>query len=73
MKVGDQFRTNNLSLIPGGSVIRIEYVDRNPLEYDKIKSTKGYANTMISRLKRSGEISGILSITDDKGNVYYKK
>jgi hypothetical protein len=39
--VGDQFRTNHLSLKPGGSTVKIIYEDHFRL-YDKIKYPKAY-------------------------------
>jgi len=73
MRVSDNFRTNTLSIVPGGSVITVEYSDKKPLEYDKIKIAKAYANKIIKESKLNGEFESILSITDNQGNSWYKK
>jgi hypothetical protein len=73
MKVSDNFRTNSLSTIPGGSVVTITYINKKPLEYDKIKDTKRYADKIIRESKISGELSSILSIVDNQGNKFYEK
>lgn len=46
MLVGDQFRTNPLSEIPGGSVIRIIDMYGNDRTYDKIKSPSAYISKL---------------------------
>jgi hypothetical protein len=40
--VDDRFRTNKLSLKPGGSTVVVRYKDGHEREYDKIKNTKAY-------------------------------
>jgi hypothetical protein len=40
--VADEFRTNPLSLIPGGSDVIVEYWDKNVFGYDKIKRPSKY-------------------------------
>ena len=39
--VGQEFRTNPLSLQPGGSVVEVHYADRIKV-YDNIKNPKAY-------------------------------
>lgn len=73
MQVKDQFRTNTLSQIPGGSVITVYYENREKLEYDKIKSPKSYVNTLIKEARITGKLSSILSIEDSEGNTLYTK
>jgi hypothetical protein len=41
-RVTDPYRKNDLSLVPGGSVVVVEYRDGSILEYDKIKNTDIY-------------------------------
>lgn len=44
--VGDQFRTNSLSLTPGGSVVSVTYKNGKTLVYDKIKSPLKYIQSL---------------------------
>lgn len=44
LRVEDSKRTNDLSLEPGGSIIRVEYGDGKNLIYDKIKNHVSYIN-----------------------------
>jgi hypothetical protein len=46
VKVSDQFRTNNLSLTPGGSEVSITLNNGQTLVYDKIKSPKKYIQSL---------------------------
>jgi hypothetical protein len=73
MYVKDQFRTNELSKIPGGSVVTVKYIGKKPLSYDKIKSPEHYAKKILKESKIKGEFNDILSITDDQGNSWYTK
>ena len=43
-RVGDQYRTNDLSFVPGGVTIIVDYKDGRRLEYDNIKYPKSYIN-----------------------------
>lgn len=49
LKVADEFRTNELSTKPGGSVVTIRYSNRSDMMYDKIKSPKRYVKSIIDR------------------------
>ena len=49
MRVGDEYRTNPLSLRPGGSVVMVVFSDGRTLEYDKVKSPKKYIATIPGR------------------------
>jgi hypothetical protein len=40
--VKDEYRTNPLSLIPGGYTVMVEYKDGTILFYDKIKNPNAY-------------------------------
>ena len=46
MRVGDEYRTNPLSLRPGGSVVMVVFSSGRTLEYDKVKSPKKYISTI---------------------------
>lgn len=37
MKVSDQYRTNPLSLTPGGSEVQVVFLNGQTREYDKVK------------------------------------
>lgn len=49
LKVADEFRTNELSTKPGGSVVTIRYSNRSDMMYDKIKLPKKYVSSIIDR------------------------
>lgn len=46
-RVGDDWRTNQMSNVPGGSIVIVEYVDGQRMVYDKIK----YPSAYIRRVK----------------------
>jgi hypothetical protein len=73
MKVGDKFRENSLSKIPGGSVVTVKYKGKQPLDYDKIKDVKVYVNRILNKAKKTGEIVDIEYIKDDSGTTLYPK
>ena len=45
--VGDQYRTNPLSLVPGGYSVMVEFKDGNILVYDNIKSPYAYIEKLM--------------------------
>jgi hypothetical protein len=49
MRVSDEFRTNPLSLKPGGSVVTVVFSDGRMLDYDKVKSPKKYVASIPTR------------------------
>ena len=49
MRVGDEFRTNPLSLKPGGSIVTVVFSDGRMLDYDKVKSPKKYVASIPQR------------------------
>ena len=49
MKVKDKYRTNELSLRPGGCTVVVEFMDGRVLEYDKIKNPGAYIAAMVKR------------------------
>jgi hypothetical protein len=44
--VSDKFRTNDLSLEPGGVTVVVTYHDGRVLEYPRIKNPAAYIRTM---------------------------
>lgn len=73
MQVKDQFRKNQLSQLPGGSVVTVYYENKSKLEYDKIKSPKHYVKTLMVLAKARGDFDNILLIEDSEGNNWYTK
>ena len=73
MQVEDQFRKNQLSQLPGGSVVTVYYENKKKLEYDKIKSPKHYVETLMVLAKARGNFDSILLIEDSEGNNWYTK
>jgi hypothetical protein len=49
MKVGDEFRTNQLSLTPGGSLVSVTYRSGGVKEYDKVKFPRAYVGRITDR------------------------
>ena len=49
MRVGDEFRTNPLSLKPGGSIVTVIFSNGRMLDYDKVKSPKKYVASIPER------------------------
>ena len=49
MRVGDEYRTNPLSLRPGGSIVSVVFSNGKTLEYDKVKSPKKYVSSIPTR------------------------
>ena len=52
LRVGDGYRTNQLSLRPGGYSVVVEYTNGQKLVYDKIKNPSAY----ISRVCKNDDI-----------------
>jgi len=71
MRVGDQYRTNRLSLIPGGYVVSVIFSNGRVLEYDKVKSPKKY----VSSIPQKEEIVNIYvngqEVWNDKSETKY--
>ena len=55
MRVADEFRTNPLSLIPGGSLVTVVFSDGRMLDYDKVKSPKKY----VSKIPQKDDITAV--------------
>jgi hypothetical protein len=49
MRVGDEFRTNSLSLTPGGSLVTVTYRSGTVREYDKVKFPRAYVGRIVDR------------------------
>ncbi len=49
MRVGDEYRTNPLSLRPGGSIVSVVFSNGRTLEYDKVKSPRKYVASIPER------------------------
>jgi len=49
MRVGDEYRTNPLSLRPGGSIVSVVFSNGRTLDYDKVKSPKKYVASIPTR------------------------
>jgi hypothetical protein len=49
MRVGDEFRTNHLSLTPGGSLVTVTYQGGAAKEYDKVKYPRAYVGRIKDR------------------------
>ena len=64
-KVSDQYRHNELSLIPGGRSVRVVYSDKRVIVYDIIKNVNAY----ISRLTRD---SNVIEVSCE-GVILYSK
>lgn len=47
--VSDEYRTNHLSLKPGGCVVKVNYADGHFRLYDKIKYPEAYINNITKR------------------------
>ena len=45
--VHDRFRTNELSVQPGGSTVTVEYADGSNRSYNKVKNPRAYINSII--------------------------
>lgn len=58
-KVGDEFRTNELSLIPGGKKVTVTYENGKVLTYDKVKSPGKYIKSISAKGSENGSIARI--------------
>ena len=46
--IGDEYRTNGLSLSPGGHTVTVVYANGTRRVYDKVKNVRAYANNVLS-------------------------
>jgi hypothetical protein len=56
IKVADEYRTNDLSLVPGGKTVSVTYSNGKTLVYDKVKSPAKYIAALKSKTSENGEI-----------------
>lgn len=73
MKVADEYRTNPLSLKPGGSTVKVVFFDGKVYEYDKIK----YPPTYVGKIEGKEGIvevwvEDILVWTDNETKKYWE-
>jgi hypothetical protein len=52
--VDDKFRTNPLSLEPGGSIVEVVYPSGAVNRYDKVKNTTAFINKILRDPKNKG-------------------
>ena len=55
--IGDEYRTNSKSLVPGGWDVEVEYKTLEKRIYSNIKNTEAYANHILATDK------GVKSVT----------
>jgi hypothetical protein len=60
LRVGDKFRTNSLSLEPGGYEVTVAYQNGQRLVYDKVKKPGYYIKSISDKNKGYGPITEIL-------------
>ena len=60
MRVKDKYRTNPLSLEPGGNNVTVNYADGKSFEYDKVKKPGAYIRRISLLYADRGDISEIL-------------
>ena len=60
LNVKDKYRTNPLSLTPGGEIVTVTYSSGNVFVYDKIKKPGLYIKSIENRNKQYGKIVEIL-------------
>lgn len=63
--VNDDYRKNDLSLIPGGTSLTIHHKDGRKLTYDKIKNVHAYA-------KKAMQDQGVTQIWQE-GNLIWER
>lgn len=64
-KVSDPYRHNELSLIPGGRIVRVVYSDKRIIVYDKIKNVDAY-------IRRITKDSNVVEVSCE-GVILYSK
>jgi hypothetical protein len=64
LKVSDNYRTNPVSLIPGGSTVEVHLIDGKIFIYDKVKNPSAY----IKCLRKTCEISKVY--IDGKSSIF---
>lgn len=64
-RVNDDHRANELSVMPGGSEVKVQYSNGKVIIYDKIKNIRKYCSVLMNR-------SEVLEIWVDE-NPYWKR
>lgn len=74
MRVADEYRTNPLSLKPGGSIVTVVFSDGRMLDYDKVKSPKKYVASIPQREDITAVyVNGNQVWTDKEETKYWDK
>ena len=60
IRVADQYRTNSLSLKPGGSIVKVVYANSRCFVYDKIKYPESYVARIHGKDIKYGKITRVL-------------
>lgn len=66
LQVGDDFRTNPLSLKPGGYEVTVIYLNGKSFTYDKVKNPANY----ITRISSNSKYGQIVEILIDGNSVW---
>lgn len=66
LQVGDDFRTNPLSLKPGGYEVTVIYQNGKSFTYDKVKTPSNY----ITRISSNSKYGQIVEILIDGNSVW---
>ena len=74
MRVGDEFRTNPLSLKPGGSIVTVIFSNGKMLDYDKVKSPRKYLASIPEREDITAiYVNGAQVWTDKEKQKYWEQ
>lgn len=71
MRVADEFRTNPLSLSPGGSIVTVMFSNGKMLDYDKVKSPKKYVASIPQREDITAVFVNGNQVWTDKEQIKY--
>ena len=73
LECGDEYRTNPMSLQPGGITVRVVLENGQIISYDKVKKPWHYIKTIISKLEKGEDKynSTVLRIETDE-RVYWR-
>jgi hypothetical protein len=71
MRVADEFRTNPLSLSPGGSIVTVMFSNGRMLDYDKVKSPKKYVASIPQRENITAVFVNGNQVWTDKEQIKY--
>jgi hypothetical protein len=59
LKVADQYRTNALSIKPGGYEVKVRYSNGQVFVYDKVKKPGSYIKSISEKNSENGSIQEI--------------